>query len=246
MVREAQTDKIIVLGVDAMDPRLTRKYVDLGYMPSVKQYLERGSARHDLVLLGGHPTVTPPMWTTLSCGCYANVHGITGFFRQSPKSLDTICYNLNSRLCEAEPLWNVLAEAGKKTLVWHWPGSSWPPTSDSENLMVIDGTNPGSVGAAVCQVEKDFLVVASQTITEVTFKEKDATEAMAPCVVEDLDLDAVERTPRLARMGETVGMDSVSLVDSNDEEGSGDFRHLILDENQMTTSITEQAIDKVE
>lgn len=41
-------------------------------------------------------------------------------------------------------------------------------------------------------------------------------------------------------------MDSVSLVDSNDEEGSGDFRHLILDENQMTTSITEQAIDKVE
>ena len=34
-------------------------------------------------------------------------------------------------------LWNVFAEAGKQTLVWHWPGSSWPPTSDSPNLHVV-------------------------------------------------------------------------------------------------------------
>ena len=93
-------------------------------MPNVKKYLERGAAREDLTLLGGHPTVTPPMWTTLATGCYANVHGITGFFRQSKKALDIIEYNIDSRLCQAELLWNVFAEAGKKTLVWHWPGSS--------------------------------------------------------------------------------------------------------------------------
>ena len=81
--RKALTDKILLLGVDGMDPRLTRKYVDAGKMPNVKSYLERGAAREDLTLLGGHPTVTPPMWTTLATGCYANVHGITGFFRQS-------------------------------------------------------------------------------------------------------------------------------------------------------------------
>ena len=50
-------------------------------MPHVKQLIERGGCREDLVLLGGHPTVTPPMWTTLATGCYANVHGITGFYR---------------------------------------------------------------------------------------------------------------------------------------------------------------------
>ena len=68
MKREALTEKIIVLGVDGMDPRLTRKYVDMGIMPNVKKYLERGSAREDLVLLGGVPTITPPMWTTLATG----------------------------------------------------------------------------------------------------------------------------------------------------------------------------------
>lgn len=118
--RKAAADKILLLGVDGLDPRLTRKFVDMGIMPNVKKYIERGACREDLVLLGGHPTVTPPMWTTLACGCYANVHGITGFFRKG-EDLDLIEYNLDSRNCQAEPLWNCFAEAGKKTLVWHWP-----------------------------------------------------------------------------------------------------------------------------
>ena len=34
--RKAETDKILILGCDALDPRLTRKYVDMGIMPNVK------------------------------------------------------------------------------------------------------------------------------------------------------------------------------------------------------------------
>lgn len=77
--RKPLNDKILLLGLDGMDPRLTRKYVDAGLMPNTAEFIRRGSARKDLVMLGGHPTVTPPMWTTLACGCYANVHGITDF-----------------------------------------------------------------------------------------------------------------------------------------------------------------------
>lgn len=161
--RKAAADKILLLGVDGLDPRLTRKFVDMGIMPNVKKYIERGACREDLVLLGGHPTVTPPMWTTLACGCYANVHGITGFFRKG-EDLDLIEYNLDSRNCQAEPLWNCFAEAGKKTLVWHWPGSAWPPTSDSPNLMVVDGTTPGSVAMGMAQVEFEYLLGASEEI----------------------------------------------------------------------------------
>lgn len=131
--RKALSNKILLLGIDGMDPRLTRKYVDAGLMPNVKKYIERGAQRHDLVMLGGHPTVTPPMWTTLATGCYSNVHGITGFFRKGA-DIDEIEYNIDSRKCQAEQLWNVFAEAGKKTLVFHWPGSAWPPSSDSPNL----------------------------------------------------------------------------------------------------------------
>ena len=50
--------------------------------------LELGSARHDLSMLGGHPCITPPMWTTMATGCYANVHGITDYYRNVPEGHD--------------------------------------------------------------------------------------------------------------------------------------------------------------
>lgn len=68
--------KVFVCGVDAMDPRLTRKYIDMGLMPNAKKILERGAAREDLVMLGCMPTVTPPQWTTMATGCTPQVHGI--------------------------------------------------------------------------------------------------------------------------------------------------------------------------
>ena len=148
-MKEALTSKILVIGVDGMDPKLTRKYLDEGKMPNVRYLLEHGAARHDLVMLGGHPPITPPMWTTLACGCYSNVHGITDFYRMDKEiGYDYNNYNLNSQNCKAEPLWNVFAEAGKKTLVFTWPGSSWPPTSSSPFLHVVDGTTPEMVNAS--------------------------------------------------------------------------------------------------
>ena len=117
MERRARANKILLLGVDGMDPRLTRKYIDEGILPNVKQYIERGAQRHDLVMLGGHPTVTPPMWTTLATGAYPCTHGITEYYANTQERLDVLLYNFDSTRCKAEPLWNVAAEAGRKTLV---------------------------------------------------------------------------------------------------------------------------------
>ena len=225
MERKALAEKILLLGVDGLDPRLTRKYVDLGLMPNVKKYIERGAQRHDLMMLGGHPTVTPPMWTTLACGCSANVHGITGFLRNG-REIGQCLYNIDSRKCKAEQLWNVFAEAGKKTLVWHWPGSSWPPSSDSPNLMVVDGTSPGSVGMAVAQVEMELLVGAAEDIKDVTFIAKGASEANSACVITDLQLTADD--------------DSVDLPMYIGEEGSS---NIIYKESQSTTQMSESKLD---
>ena len=155
MQRKALADKILLLGIDGMDPRLTSKYVAEGKMPNTQKMIERGAQREDLVMLGGQPTVTPPMWTTLATGAYPVTHGITCFGRQNPEHLDGKDYNIDSTLCLAEQLWNCFAEAGKKTLVWHWPGSSWPPTSDSENLHVVDGTQPAGPNAGVAEVDAE-------------------------------------------------------------------------------------------
>ena len=222
--RKARANKILLL-----DSRLTRKYVDAGLMPNVKQYIERGAQRHDLMMLGGHPTVTPPMWTTLATGCYANVHGITGFFRKGD-DIDEIDYNLDSRLCKAEPLWNVLAEAGKKTLVFHWPGCAWPPTSDSENLYVVDGTAPGVVGQSTCIVEYEFLVGASEKFTELKFMPKTPIEASAACVTDNVEQEKEE-------MGSFSG---------NSKAGANSRKNLIWKREQTTTTATEGYTDMVQ
>lgn len=188
MERTAKSTKILLLGVDGLDPRLTKRYVAQGIMPNVKQYIKRGAQRDDLVMLGGHPTVTPPMWTTMATGCYANVHGITGFQRCGLE-IDQVAYNIDSRKCKAEQLWNVTAEAGLKTLVWHWPGSSWPPSSDSENLYVVDGTSPGSVGMAISSVDSEGVLTASVDYTETKFIKAGASEADKACAITDLELD---------------------------------------------------------
>ena len=186
MTREALTPKILILGVDGMDPRLTRTFVDEGKMPSTAEFIKRGASRQDLRMLGALPTITPPMWTTMATGAYPMTHGITCFYRQSPESLDTKEYNLTSRNCRAEQLWNVFAEAGKKTLVWHWPGSSWPPSSDSPYLHVVDGTTPGAVNMGSGQVEGELVLVASPAVEGAHFRPKAASDANVPCVLTDL------------------------------------------------------------
>ena len=182
-------NKVLVLGIDGMDPRLTRKYVDAGLLPNVQKYIEAGACRQDLMLLGAQPTVTPPMWTTLCTGAYPMTHGITEFFAQSTEKPDVMVYNLDSTKCEAEQIWNCFAEAGRKTLVWHWPGAAWPPSSDSDKLYVVDGTSPGTVNMARGQVDNEFMVGASEAIQEVTFI-RDVMDGVAePCVITDLETD---------------------------------------------------------
>ena len=184
MKREVYSDKIMVLGVDGLDPRLCKKYVQEGKMPNLKKIIERGAQREDLVLLGSQPTVTPPQWTTLATGANPVVHGITQFDRTIPGKINQKGYNLDSRLVKAEAAWNCLAEAGRKTLVFHWPGGAWPPTSDSENLFVIDGSAPGSVGSSSMQVEGEMMVNADIEVKEATYQAKRSDQAVQPCVIQ--------------------------------------------------------------
>lgn len=184
-----KTEKLIVVGIDGMDPRFTKYLVDKGEMPATKKLIERGACREDLVLLGGMPTITPPMWTTLSTGAYASTHGITGFWNVDPLDRSKLIYALDSTMCKAEQCWNGIAEAGFRTLVWHWPGSSWPPTSDNPNLAVVDGVQPGYVGFGTGMRDDEVLITASAKVTEAKFLPKSGTSNTgAGCILSDLDI----------------------------------------------------------
>ena len=187
MKRQAYTNKILVLGVDGMDPRISKRMMDDGRMPNLKAYREKGATRDDMRLLGAIPTITPPCWTTLATGAYPGTHEITCYWRQSPESLDAVVYNMDSRNCKAEQMWNVTTEAGKKTLVWHWPGSSWPPSSSSELLHVVDGTQPGSVNMGVAQMDWEKIIVATPSIAEVKYAPRVEKPAGVGCIMTDID-----------------------------------------------------------
>ena len=156
------TEKLIVLGIDGMDPRFSKAMVDEGKMPNLKKLIDMGAARNDLVLLGAMPTITPPLWATLATGCYPMTHGIVDYAIPIPGEIDMRMEAFLSPFCKAEQLWNVTAEAGKKTLVFHWPGGAWPPSSDSENLYVVDGTSPGAMGNSTHKRDDEVVIIATE------------------------------------------------------------------------------------
>lgn len=180
------SEKVMVLGIDGLDPRYTKKMVDAGKMPNFKKLIEAGAQREDLEMLGGCAPVTPPGWATLGTGAYSYTHSVTQFFAKDPKMLDMSGYNIHSRMCLAEPVWNAIAENGLNTCVFHWPGGAWPPTSDSEHLFMIDGTVPGAPGMACYMVDPEFFFGASPNVETLEYMPAMEGDSAAPCVIEKL------------------------------------------------------------
>ena len=45
------TDKVLLLGVDGLDPSLTKKFLDQGKLPNIRKYVENGAQKENLKLL---------------------------------------------------------------------------------------------------------------------------------------------------------------------------------------------------
>lgn len=219
-MRKPLSEKILVLGIDGMDPALTKKYLDAGKMPNLQQLITLGACRQDLVMLGSMPTVTPPMWTTLATGATAATHGLTCFFNQHPEKLDTCISAFDSRMSKAEPLWNVFAESGRKTLVWHWPGSAWPPTSDNPNLYVVDGTQPAAINMGYAIADWEMMAYASIDTPELLLtNSRQKNVNGAGCVMTELPPESAEQ------------------LEMNEVYKSSETRHIMLNEDDGEIAI---------
>lgn len=232
-------DKIMVLGVDGMDPRLTRRYIDEGHLPNLKKLAEMGAQRHDFVMLGAQPTVTPPQWTTLAVGANPCVHGITQFGRTVPGKINQYGYNVDSRLSQSRTSVELHSRRRLQNTGLSLAGGAWPPSTDSENLFVIDGSAPGSVGSAAMQRDTELLVGASIDIPEAKFITRmvdDRGSALRDHQAADEPLEALdtakgmqmsqgmdeEMTSKLQGMG----MDTINVV-SGPDSGFGTRRRFL-------------------
>ena len=77
--------KLIVLGIDGMDPQLLRKFMQEGKMPNFFRLAEQGSFRE---LTTSIPPQSPVAWSNLITGMNAGGHGIFDFIHRDPKTFE--------------------------------------------------------------------------------------------------------------------------------------------------------------
>ena len=73
--------KVIVIGFDGMDPRLTEKMMDAGELPALASLREKNGYRH---LATSNPPQSPVAWASFINGAGPGTHGIFDFIHRDP------------------------------------------------------------------------------------------------------------------------------------------------------------------
>ena len=76
--------KLIILGIDGMDPQLLKQFMAEGKMPNFSILAQKGSFR---LFTTSIPPQSPVAWSNLITGMNAGGHGIFDFIHRDPKTL---------------------------------------------------------------------------------------------------------------------------------------------------------------
>jgi predicted AlkP superfamily pyrophosphatase or phosphodiesterase len=81
--RKARIQRLIFLGLDGLDPRLTERYMDAGKLPNLARLKAQGSFHK---LRTTFPSLSPVAWSTFATGVNPARHNIFDFLNRSLKS----------------------------------------------------------------------------------------------------------------------------------------------------------------
>ena len=81
--RKAKIRKLIILGFDGMDYRLTKKMIEKGELPNFARLAKEGSF---LPLRSTEPPLSPVAWSTFTTGVNPGKHNIFDFLARDPKT----------------------------------------------------------------------------------------------------------------------------------------------------------------
>ncbi len=128
----AAARKVIVLGIDGLDPRILERLMDGGQAPAFARLRALGAYRR---LATTTPPQSPVAWSTIATGSNPGRHGVYDFVRRDPRryrpELSILRPNPRNLLGRrramflpvrgATPFWSVTSEAGIPTTVVRWP-----------------------------------------------------------------------------------------------------------------------------
>ena len=75
--------KVIILGIDGMDPNLLEEYMAKGNLPHFTRLRERGLYTRLGTTI---PPESPVAWSTFATGCNPGKHGLFDFIKRAPGS----------------------------------------------------------------------------------------------------------------------------------------------------------------
>jgi predicted AlkP superfamily phosphohydrolase/phosphomutase len=152
--------KVLVLGVDGLDPRLIQHHMERGRLPNIKRLIESGDYRRLHTVM---PPLSPIAWSTFITGMDPGGHGIYDFIH---RETDTMLPYLSmskahdpkrtvelgdckwiipldagsvENLRQGRAFWQVLEEEGVPTTVFRMP-ANFPPAESSGKAFSGMGT----------------------------------------------------------------------------------------------------------
>ncbi len=125
--------KVIVLGLDGMDPGVIDLLMSEGRMPNFAKMRKEGAYGR---LISSKPILSPIIWTTIATGRSPADHRIGHFVTVNPKTGEQL--PVTSQMRAVNALWNIFSESKKKVAVVGW-WATWPAESIN-GAMVSDHT----------------------------------------------------------------------------------------------------------
>ncbi len=128
LMNKNQFKKILVIGIDGMDPKLVNTMMGEGKLPNFKRLAEQGSQMELQTVV---PPQSPIAWTTIATGVNAGKHNIFDFIRRNRttympelglfKSKNVLNTTRYTSIVKASPFWKQLNKYGIQSTVIHWP-----------------------------------------------------------------------------------------------------------------------------
>lgn len=81
--KKSLIDRLVVLGLDGMDPVLVNKYMDEDKLPHLKKLASEGSYYKLETTI---PSISPVAWSSFMTGCHPAKHNIFDFLSRDPKT----------------------------------------------------------------------------------------------------------------------------------------------------------------
>jgi predicted AlkP superfamily phosphohydrolase/phosphomutase len=193
-------DKVIVLGIDGLDPKIIEALMEKGELPNFSRLRASGSYA---LLATSNPPQSPTAWSTLATGSNPGFHGIFDFIKRDPESYlpDLSILKSNPKriipgnpmflpVMKGKPFWEIVSEEGIPSTVVKWP-ITFPPAEGEGRLIAGLGVPDikGSMG--------NYKFYTTRTVPE----NEEGREKVVKVTNENSSISTIIHGPMVSKLG---------------------------------------------